>query len=145
MRRYWKTRPENQSAISAPWTVHRAGRPSQTGYLVRERFPSAAKQTGAGYALLELSPKQGRMHQIRVHLAHAGFPLAVDSLYGRRKVLTARDLNQSGDTEILTRMPLHAARLTFPFRGKTQTLEAPLPEDMSKAIELLRTLKRSDS
>jgi 23S rRNA-/tRNA-specific pseudouridylate synthase len=53
--------------------VHPAGRPSRTSWRVLERR--------GGTTLLELSPHEGRMHQIRVHLLHAGMPLLGDRLY----------------------------------------------------------------
>ncbi len=139
---------ETLPPIPAPKTssVHPAGRASQTAYRVVERFTiAAAQQAGAEYALLEVAPRQGRMHQIRVHLAHLGFPLAVDAIYGRRRSLTSRVLRQSGEVDLLGRMPLHAARLTFLNSGKSQTIEAPLPEDMLNVLAKLRLISRSDS
>jgi 23S rRNA-/tRNA-specific pseudouridylate synthase len=138
---------ETLPPIPAPKTsaVHPAGRPAQTEFVVVERFPiAAAIRAGGGYALLEVSPKQGRMHQIRVHLAHFGFPLAVDALYGRRRNLTSRDLWQRGDADLLTRMPLHAAKLTFVNQGQPQSVEAPLPEDFANVLAELRSISRSD-
>ena len=57
--------------------VHPAGRPSTTRWRVLERR--------AGETLLEVEPMQGRMHQIRVHLAHVGHPIAGDRLYDPRR------------------------------------------------------------
>jgi 23S rRNA-/tRNA-specific pseudouridylate synthase len=124
--------------LPAPKTcaVHPAGRASQTKYSVRESF-------GGKWSLLAVQPQQGRMHQIRVHLTHAGCPLAVDSLYGKRASLTARDLGGATEDVVLARMPLHAAKLTIPaipFVTPALKLEAPLPDDLQRALEVLRTL-----
>lgn len=115
--------------------VHPAGRASQTEFAVLERFGTRA-------ALLAVRPRQGRMHQIRVHLAHAGFPLLVDGLYGTRERLAAREMGIDSDAVLLERMPLHAAKLTLPaipFVTPGMSIEAPLPEDMRHAVSLLRS------
>lgn len=123
--------------LPAPKTcaVHPAGRASQTKYAVRETF-------GGKWSLLAVQPQQGRMHQIRVHLTHAGWPLAVDTLYGKRSTLTVRDIGGSTDDPILARMPLHAAKLSIPaipFVTPALKLEAPLPEDLERAVAALRS------
>lgn len=121
------------AALPAPKTsgVHAAGRPSRTAYRVVEALGS--------FSLLEVQPAQGRMHQIRVHLAHVGHALAVDSLYGKRTILRESDAGGSADTVLLARMPLHAARLTFTFNGERITVESALPRDMTDAMAFLRT------
>ncbi|HLX59954.1 MAG TPA: pseudouridine synthase [Planctomycetota bacterium] len=112
--------------LPAPKTsaIHPAGRASQTRYKVVEAFEH--------FSLIEARPLQGRMHQIRVHLAYLGHPLAVDPLYRMRAILI------KGDAVLLTRMPLHAARLQFEFRKETIAIEAPMAEDMRAAVEFLR-------
>ncbi len=90
--------------------------------------------------LVEARPLTGRTHQIRVHLRHAGAPLLVDPQYGRPDGVTERDLGGSGDAVVLARTPLHAARLVVPAAEGLPAVdvEAPLPPDMSRALELLR-------
>ncbi len=110
--------------------VHPAGRLSQSGYALIEAF--------AKFSLIEARPKQGRMHQIRIHLTHLGHPLAVDPLYGRRAKLLERDAGGTNDTVLLERMPLHAASLAFQYKGETITVVAPLPNDMENAMRYLR-------
>ncbi len=72
-------------------------------------------------ALVELEPKTGRMHQLRVHMASIGRPLVGDVRYGGALTLAGRSA---------LRLMLHAARLRFPHpEGGERTVEAPLPED----------------
>lgn len=91
-----------------------------TEYRVRERFP--------GCALLEVYPKTGRTHQIRVHLASIGHPIVGDRLYGRL---------HSGDIAVppAPRLMLHAKALEFSNEmGARFSFEAPLPEDFRLVI-----------
>ena len=76
----------------------------------------------------------GRTHQIRVHLAYAGYPVVGDRVYNRSRGLTG------GESDLTDRQLLHAWRLTLnvPDGGRRQ-FEAPLPADFEKALKLLRT------
>lgn len=89
----------------------------------------------AGTALVEARPVTGRMHQIRVHLAHEGCPVVGDRAYGgaRRLVLP------SGEILDAPRVFLHAARLSMPHPGGRGTLsvEAPAPEDFKELLAAL--------
>jgi 23S rRNA pseudouridine955/2504/2580 synthase len=85
------------------------------------------------YSLLEAELKTGRTHQIRVHLAHLGFPVVGDEKYGDfalNKALAARGFR---------RMFLHALRvvLAHPATGASMTLEAPLPEALQAFLSTL--------
>ncbi|MBN1205037.1 MAG: RNA pseudouridine synthase [Myxococcaceae bacterium] len=108
------------------------GKPSRTRVRPVEIFARAS--------LVEAEPLTGRTHQIRVHLLDMGHPLLVDHQYGREEPLTEKELGGAGDTVVLARTPLHAARLEWPALPgvEPRTLEAPLPEDMARALELLR-------
>jgi tRNA pseudouridine32 synthase/23S rRNA pseudouridine746 synthase len=113
------------------------GKPSVTVVRLLEFFPPRAGQggwTGGPLALVEALPETGRTHQIRVHLAQSGHPLAVDPDYGADEPLLGPD----GRT-LIARTPLHAAELalTHP-AGGALVLRAPLPADMATAIEALR-------
>ena len=90
------------------------------------------------YSLLEAELKTGRTHQIRVHLAHIGFPIAGDEKYG--DFALNRQLPRQG----LKRMFLHAARIVIahPSTGVELALEAPLPADLA---EFLATLDAKDA
>lgn len=100
------------------------GRPSVTGYRVRERF--------AGWTLLEVDLVTGRTHQIRVHLAALGHPLAGDEVYGGG---TARR-GPPG----LERLFLHAWRALFaaPATGDLVRVEAPVPAELEDVLAGLR-------
>ncbi len=85
------------------------------------------------FSLVELELKTGRTHQIRVHLAHLGYPIAGDDTYGGRR-------RGSADEPLIDRPALHAARLGFthPITQEPLVFEAPLPADMAKLVGDLR-------
>ena len=99
--------------------VMKDGAPSVTHYKVLDRYN--------GYSLVELLLETGRTHQIRVHMSHIGHPVLGDWLYEGLNPL------------LIDRQALHAAKLTFthPMTKERVTFEAPIPEDMKKAIEKL--------
>ncbi len=78
---------------------------------------------GQGLTLLRLSPRTGRTHQLRVHMAHMGHPLLGDELYGV--------------ADGFARHALHAATLAFPspVDGSRVVVRAPLPDDMRTVVE----------
>lgn len=110
------------------------GKPSATVVRRLEVFPELP-WAGGPLALVEAFPETGRTHQIRVHLAAAGTPLAVDPDYGE-----AGPLRGPGGETLLARTPLHAARLELahPVTGAALAIEAPLPPDLTGALETLR-------
>jgi len=83
------------------------------------------------YSLLEAELKTGRTHQIRVHLAHIGFPIAGDDKYG--DFTWNKELAKRG----LKRMFLHAARtmIRHPLSGASMTFKAPLPKELTSFVE----------
>ncbi len=97
------------------------GRELVTDYQTLERFDE--------HTLLEVHPLTGRTHQIRIHMAFLGCPIAGDTLYGHRR-----------PTVPIRRQFLHAARLTVQLPGEDapRTFEAPLPEELEQALESLR-------
>lgn len=106
------------------------GRESVTTYKVLAPYQNP--KTKEPLTLVELYPKTGRTHQIRVHLKHLNRPIVSDELYAGRK--TARD-----DRKKLGRLFLHAARITFlhPTTGKEMHLESPLPQELQEYLESL--------
>jgi len=84
---------------------------------------------GSLAAIVELKPKTGRMHQVRVHLAAIGHPVACDTLYGGKNVWCPLQI---------PRHLLHAQSLSFSFPdGKRYQFEADSPEDFSRASRTL--------
>ncbi len=111
--------------------VEDEGRPASTTFR-RERV---WRDHDPPLALLEAELHTGRTHQIRVHLAHLGFPLAGDDKYG--DFAWNRQLARQG----LKRMFLHARRLAFahPADGRAIAIVAPLPGDLVRFIDGLET------
>ena len=84
------------------------------------------------FSLLEVEPKTGRTHQIRVHLKYLGYPVVADEFYAGRKTYRA-------DKLWCPRQFLHASELSFihPQTGERVKFSAPLPLDLKKALEYL--------
>ena len=93
------------------------------------------------YSLVKAYPQTGRLHQIRVHLQYAGFPIVGDKIYGGDESLYLEFI-ENGYTDELTqklelpRTGLHARKLTFyhPVHGEKVVLKAPIPADMTDFI-----------
>jgi len=93
----------------------------------RSRYRTLASTDGA--ALVELSPDTGRMHQLRVHMASIGRPIAGDSRYGGALMLGGAPA---------PRLMLHAASLVFPHPdGGERRISAPIPDDMTAVLDRL--------
>ncbi len=103
-------------------------------YRLVERF--------SAHSYVEVALETGRTHQIRVHMAHLGYPLVGDAVYGGRVRLSA-----GASTELSTalrefpRQALHALRLSFihPVSGETVAWESSLPEDMQELLGVLQS------
>jgi 23S rRNA pseudouridine1911/1915/1917 synthase len=112
--------------------VRSDGRPSVTHYRLMQRFRA--------HTLLHVQLESGRTHQIRVHLAHIGYPVVGDPVYGGRRRLSAgASPALITELESFKRQALHAARLklTHPVTGKEVEWEAPLPADMAHLVAVL--------
>lgn len=85
-----------------------------------------------GFSLVECKPQTGRTHQIRVHMTHLKHPLVGDLTYLGKK-------RQTLDPLWCSRHFLHASQITFthPRSGEVVTVQAPLPEDLEKALGYL--------
>ncbi len=116
---------------------HPSSRPAQTVYKVIERFD--------GFAALDVAPKTGRTHQIRVHLAAIGSPVLCDKQYGGRAEVTRGEIRRDPDDRhvLLARQALHARRLSLahPSTGESLTFEASLPDDLRATLEELRRFR----
>ena len=100
-------------------------RHAETFYEVIERFDRTS--------YLRLSPRTGRTHQLRVHMAHLNHPILADRLYGGDR--------PEGRELPIRHQALHARSLevTHPVTGKAIRFEAPLPEDFCQVLECLRS------
>jgi 23S rRNA pseudouridine1911/1915/1917 synthase len=115
-------------------TVRADGRPAVTHYRIARRFRA--------HTLLRVELETGRTHQIRVHLAHLGYPVVGDPVYaGRRRVPAGCSPQLAAQLRAFPRQALHAARLglAHPTTGRELDLQAPLPADLE---QLLAALKR---
>jgi 23S rRNA pseudouridine1911/1915/1917 synthase len=115
------TRGRTRESVTVYRTIANLGSPSTTS--LRDSTQNAAR-----YTLVEVEPQTGRTHQIRVHLAFLGFPVAGDATYGRGK-------NAFG----LTRQFLHAWKLEFtlPRENRRVQFVAPLAEDLCRVLDQL--------
>lgn len=112
--------------------VHETGAESRTDFLVEGLFQDAA---GRQFALVQARPLTGRTHQIRVHLAHLGFPVVGDKIYARGSRLYL-DFIEHGWTPALEEslwLPRHALHCTSMELQETRWT-APLPADMEQLI-----------
>ena len=117
------------------------GKPSLTLYQVVERFKN--------YTLVEANIKTGRTHQVRVHFERIGYPLAVDSLYGRKDAFLLSEVKRKKyrrgkdvlvEKPLMSRTTLHAAKVTFkhPTTNESITFKAELPKDFRAVLNQLR-------
>ncbi len=101
-------------------------REASTEYKVIKRFLDKNREN---YTLLEITPKTGRKHQIRTHLAYIGYPITGDKLYGFK--------NQSCPKEI-NRHFLHASYIKIKLsNGKEKEFKSELPRNLKKVLENL--------
>jgi 23S rRNA pseudouridine1911/1915/1917 synthase len=105
------------------------GRSAVTKYEIQENFSRGKDK----FSLVRLTPKTGRTHQLRVHMAAIGHPIVGDTVYGGR-IFEVQDFR-------LERQALHAAEITFVHPGtlRTMTLSAPLPADILMLLKILST------
>lgn len=114
-----------------------------TRYHVRERLGGGTTRKPA-FTLLELYPKTGRTHQLRVHTSFIGHPIVGDHLYGGGPIYRSQLLGhpEKAESPIITRQALHAWQIEFthPRTGERIKLEAQLPPDFVEALAALREL-----
>ena len=105
---------------------------ASSGFRVAQRYRA--------HTLVRAELETGRTHQIRVHLAHIGYPIVGDPVYGgRRRIPAGTGQELVAALERFKRQALHAARLklTHPTTGRELEWEAPLPDDMLQLIAAL--------
>ena len=112
-----------------------------TRYKVLDRL--ATKESNLKFTLVELFPKTGRTHQLRVHMSSIKHPMIGDRTYGGGPLYSSQlDGNaEVAEGPIITRQALHARSIEFdhPRTGERMRLEAPLPPDFVQAIEEIRS------
>lgn len=116
------------------------GKASLTLYKVIECFKH--------FTLVEANIKTGRTHQIRVHFESLGYPLAVDSKYGRREALFLSEIKgkkyrlgkEQEERPLISRSILHAHRMVLehPTTSEILTFTADLPKDFAAVVKQLR-------
>jgi 23S rRNA pseudouridine1911/1915/1917 synthase len=138
----WGGPPDDHGIIEAPLArlglgpdnpiylrqaVVAGGHPSRTEYWVEHR--------AAGFSLLSLVAHTGRLHQLRVHLHHLGFPIVGDKIYGPNP-LCYLEFIETGWTSslerqlLLPRQALHSSTLSFQWRSEAFHFCSPLPPDL---------------
>ncbi len=141
--------PEKQGLINAPvtdhltrkgmMTVHRSGKPSQTGYEVLEE--------NKYFSLVSFRLHTGRTHQIRLHSKHTGNPLVCDPLYGDGKPVLLSAIKKSykpgrHDAEerpMISRLALHSYKLIFEdINGIKVELQAEAPKEFRALMKQLK-------
>ncbi len=122
--------------------ISEKGKPARTDYRVLEEFEH--------FTLVEVYPRTGRTHQIRVHFQAIGNPLAIDPIYAKtlsidisnlkRDVVRKRHSLDETPPALMQRLTLHALRLSFthPLTGKSFEVEAALPKDFRALLSALR-------
>jgi 23S rRNA pseudouridine1911/1915/1917 synthase len=127
--------PDKASSVRLKLTTGTVGQglPAVTDYRVL--------RGNDAYSLVEVRPKTGRTHQIRVHMAAVGCPLVGDKLYGGDETIFLHQLAGTLEAEhrdrlVLDRHALHSHSLTFfhPMLGRELTVTAPLPADMAALV-----------
>jgi 23S rRNA pseudouridine1911/1915/1917 synthase len=123
------------SSIWVRQVVHPAGRECRTHFQVENRFQIEEGK----FALVRCFPETGRMHQLRVHLAHAGHPIIGDKLYSGDGTAYIKWMKDGWTPELqqqllLPRHALHATKLALPWRGLRLEWQASLPSDLADFI-----------
>lgn len=105
--------------------VFPGGREAVTGY----KLIKLIERNGGIYSFLEIEPKTGRTHQIRVHMKYIGHPIVSDPIYGGRKQIR-------GDLKWCPRLFLQATELSFfhPMTGELINFEAELPVELGRVL-----------
>jgi 23S rRNA-/tRNA-specific pseudouridylate synthase len=110
---------------------------SKTSYQVTDHFSDLIdkdlrSKSYQGFSLVELFPKTGRTHQIRVVLKHLGHPIVGDSKYvGKKRI--------KKDVLWCSRQFLHASEIEFvhPYKNNSVSFKAPLAKDLIQSLDLL--------
>jgi len=133
------------------YAVHRrTGKPypattkdAVTRYKVLDRIQNVG-QSKAAFTVVELYPKTGRTHQLRVHMSCIGHPIVGDKMYGGGPIYRSQLAGHADRAEgpLILRQALHAHTIEFrhPRTNEPMRLEAPWPEDFQQTRTILRSL-----
>lgn len=120
--------------------ISKNGKEARSIFRLKERFRN--------FSLAEIEIFSGRTHQIRVHAESIGYPLAVDSIYGKRPALFASEIKGSKfrakkdkeERPLISRSILHACKIQFkhPVTNEAMSFEAELPKDFRAVVNQLR-------
>jgi len=115
------------SRVFGRWQADPEGLMAKTSFVCLEFYD----KEGESYSLLELRPKTGRTHQLRVHMKYMGWPIVGDSVYGGKRFAG------------LKRPFLHAGRINFdhPETGERICFEVELSRDLNEVLKKLGSVK----
>lgn len=126
--------------VREKYSIRPDGKKAVSFYQVLEEF--------RGYALMKLSPKTGRTHQLRVHMQYLKHPIAADEMYGGKVVYPwqIEDREAAAEEPLMGRVALHAWQLKIkhPITNEEQIWQADPPEDIQRFIEQLRKYRKID-
>ncbi len=116
--------------------VHPDGQLARTEFRVEKNLHLSSK---GDISLVRAFPATGRTHQIRVHLAWAGFPVLGDKLYFRGEDPYLEFIEKGWTQELeeklwLSRHALHSSQITFSYQGRKYSYQSPLPEDFQTIL-----------
>lgn len=149
----WGETPESGSVVAPldrqgkhrPSVVHLKQAVIEGTYAATTHYRRLAVKTGAGggnFSLLEVELETGRLHQIRVHLSHLGYPVVGDKIYGPNEMFYLDFIERGWTVEmekslLLRRHALHAASLAFMWNGEPVEIVVPLSKDLAEFWEKL--------
>lgn len=114
-----------------------------TAYKVLQRIDKVGP-TRAAFCLVELYPRTGRTHQLRVHMSFIGHPMVGDKMYGGGPLYRSQLLGRADIAEgpLITRQALHAHTIEFqhPRTNKMMKLDAPWPKDFTDTLKELQLM-----
>ncbi len=127
-------------SVAGKMIITKSGKTSVSHYQVVEQFKH--------FSLLAVKIESGRTHQIRVHLAGIGYPLAIDTLYGQRDAFLLSEIKlknyrlgkSAEERPLMSRCSLHAHQIQFqhPISGEMMSFTAEPPKDFAAVLKQLR-------